>query len=56
MRISQLIKDLEDVKEKYGDLEVGYIDNGDFSENNGWAEPEVMVCRDSENEDYVVVL
>lgn len=55
MKITELIAKLQEILEEHGDIDVGYVDNGDFAENGGWTEPYPQVS-DSGNKPKVVVL
>lgn len=45
MKISEMIEKLQAILDEHGDMEVAYIDNGDFAENGGWTEPQVEVAE-----------
>lgn len=47
MLVTELIKLLQGVVDEHGDMQVGYIDNGDFAEHGGWTEPVVRVSSDT---------
>ncbi|MNE31524.1 hypothetical protein D3C81_442020 [compost metagenome] len=52
--LDELIEALEKIRaEKGGQLEVGYIDNGDFAENGGWTEPEPRVSKDVDGTEFI---
>lgn len=55
MKISELIARLEELKQQLGDVEVGYVDNGDFAENGGWIEPDPHQGTEGDNKVFVVL-